>query len=659
VDEYKMRHPVFLHQYKKQVIGEITQRATVIDSETNRIAYEAKLEDVIEHHSEIYTTRTAYSQYNFMYRGTSLNHSDLLVDNVPISSAVFSGYNVLLSQFDLNRLEKIEILYGNNLILNNFNNSANISLYTHASDLPPSQNTWAIRPILQCGLSSNYASISTNFAHINNWSNELSVSARTNSKYNTDLVQYDYPTSTNVQIQNLFQKKWSGYSRLKAYINLGFKSNEIDLEQSVSIPSLSLSNTKYTTSNPFIFSYIQWIKSSDESKWYSQLTSSISYLHSYREDSSIYSQNRVIISPQYQVNKISIQMNGYKNLNSRNVYYFGGQFSAESIHSNRYNSLYAYTFISTPILNTNFYFKKEYRPSSDISWIFGSKLGLESYLNLQYQNTSIQMVDFLQRTYPVMSLQSTWTRHTCENSNYSIQLFLNYSPPKLDQLSPLWAAPYFMPNLALKSEKSLNFEGNLYRKLEDRLEVNFAVYYQYIMDAILLRDYYGEGSRQINFNGAIHDIVQNQNVGSVSNFGIDNELKYHFSKSMLAYTNIHIQKRVIHSEEQRYTFLETPVYGNFGLKLKLKNFISQLWTNVNFGKSINANSPSRYEAFYSSTSQQFSRYFTIHASGTYTFFDKWKLSVKIDNILNQPTFNYMSQIGNIGINGSIQLQLSL
>lgn len=648
VDAYKMRHEISTHQFKKQSLGEVTQRATIIDSVSNPFPYQARLIDILDQNTELYATKSAYSMTDYYYRGQSLTNSAIYINQVALSSNIIQGHNSIFNILDNGHHENMEILYGQNIILNSSNSTAAISLFTNQKLDAKDTNTMYRSLKANYGNNSQFATLLLENNIKKGWRNNLSFLVRQNNRYNESKTIYLYSSEKNYNFQNNLEKKFSDYSKLNFYFSTSISSSNQKLSVEDSLSEIRLNSKRIS---PFIFSYLQWSKSSDESKWYTQLISSISYLNLTVTDSFEGYDFFFIYSnfPTYTSNKLSLQSNGFKNLGSRAVYYFGGELNAENINAD-YSVTNNY-FIPTPIIHSNFYFKKEIRPSSDYSWIFGANIGLDQF-NLQVQKPHQNTAEFLNKTFLNTSIQASWLRHLCENSNYSINLFANYNSPKLNQFIPFFKAPYYLSNLDLIAEKKINFEGNLYRKFDDKLELNFSIYYSLTKDAILTRDYNDETVNQVMVYGKEYGALQNQNVNLVSNFGIDNELKFHFSHHVLAYHTFHIQKQIIHSDDKKYSYLQTPIYGTLGLKLRFKKIFSQLWLNYNLG--VNHLSKTKYDTQLSSTN---TNYMTFHFSSSVQVYNQFKVQVKVDNMFNVNSYTYFSQIANMGRTASIQLTM--
>lgn len=650
VDAYKMRNEISAFQFKPQPQGEITQRATILDTNASRASYEANIADILRHNSELYFAPSSYSHIHFYYRGNRVNQ--LLYDNVSISSINPNLLSYFIYSIDKENIAKYEILYGNNLPNNSVNNSAIVALQPNISELNLTERRHQLSGYIRGGHLAQAAGVQWRYKQ-NNWSNDMRFGINRNDKYIQPHTTSIYPAEHRLQVLNTFQKKISSDDIIKAHLQFSLATPNLILgEANSSTDSLQAYKSN---SSPFVFSYLQWVKQSDEALWYDRIITSLSYIYSQAQDSIIFKGNYLPRSSQLHTHKFSLQTNGYKNIGSRAVYTYGWNLGLELPHmeSNRIENISIRPSLSIP---THLYFKKEIRQSSDVSWILAARLGAE-YLSIkEYDARSFDWIN-TDKVLPNASIQAAWTRHTCENSNYSLNLFIHYISPAFEQFKPVFSKFYFTPNLDIKAEKQIGFEGNLYRKFFEKLEWNLSAFYMLRQDAIYTRDYYGEGTRWVSYSGIRQDILQNVNVALSSQLGINNELKFHLNSSCLFYHTIHFQQQFIFNDTNQYSYPNIPIYGNVGIKLKLDKLYAQLWINYNLGRNMLSN-PTRYEASYGLSSLGFQPYYMLDCSASYQPNQWLTISGKLDNIFNRDAFNYLAQLPNIGRSASLELRVN-
>lgn len=635
-----MRHLQSTAQFKSQTLGEISQRATILGKEENTIPYFTSTSDVLKNFSELYSANYGFDQSDFYFRGIKLNSDNMSINQVPIQSFLLNSSKRLWSVVDIHNFDRTELIYGQNLALNNTTGSANIQFRSRQMDRDDTIY-FKFKPIAQWNLSSNYINFGLEFQK-NSIHNQFYTSLLTNNEFVTKTIRYAYPNQNQLSFQNLIQKRISSMNIWSHYLQVNLSNSH----QKLDFRDTFLTYYAYNQStSPTIFSYLKWDKISEDSKWYSQIVSSVSFFHTAIHDSflasnfwDIYNQSKIITS-----NKLSFQSNGYKNLGSRAVFYYGGQLSLENIHSD-YKSNYAINyFFKMPLIHSHLYFKKEIRPSSDLSWILGANMNID-HLNAQLDNRFVFKSESINKTLPSLSIQSSWLRHLCENSNYSIQLTASYLSPSIHQLVPLFVENYFVPNIDLTGEKKVNLEVNLYRKIEDKLEVNFSSNYSLAKDAILARDYYGENTNYVDIFNHYTNMIRYENASLASNFSFNSEIKYHFSNSVLGYSQFHYNYIGVHNSSLKYAINQLPFYGQVGLKFKTKNLFLQAWTQVNLGQSQSSN-VTRYQSELNQKNIS-TNYATIHFSSAIKLYKSIYLKAKVDNIFDVNTFNYLSQVGN-------------
>jgi hypothetical protein len=514
VDEYKMRHESTAHQFKNQELGTITQRMTIVAKDANTDVSSNSIQDLLKTNSDFYVTDHGNYSYNAYYRNRLITPSTS-INNVEFTSGIYSANIQMIGLLDIHSYDKTEILYGGNISKPNIR-QGHISLY-HSSNLELRKNN-----------DSNYASIKDSLPKTSNFNPNLRLRYNTNSlsthfsktiqfrralntfwvygnytnRYpigtsmtkdnwgylplvsniyngmgtgfwiqNSDSSQYKFQ-NVFLGLENLFRLKLKDMNELNLFFHLGGAvfQNQGRLTQNNNRYLLSESRTN---SAPKIMAYIQHIKRSEEAKLYTQINYALTFQHFENYTDERYDINDEQYNSHYEENKLSFQLNAFKNLNSRNVFYYGATSSVNFIKNNfHYVANFNSFFNKQPILHSNMYYRHEYRPNADISWFYGGNLGIESFS----MKTEPYLKGYNDKLYPYGQLNLSWLRHTCESSNYSVNLFLNLNRPQPLDIKPTYSDVYFKPNYNLASEKELLLEGNLYRKFNDRLEVTISPY---------------------------------------------------------------------------------------------------------------------------------------------------------------------------------------
>lgn len=634
VDQVKMRHEVTSHQFKPQTLGEITQIATIIDSNDMSRPNMSKFQDILVHQAELYHTPN-----KIHYRGQEITSNDILINQVFVGSSPFSPYYLLPTLFDDASISRAEILYGSNLSAPHSQNSATVAFNLYQSELKNDSKT-QVRPNIIYSNGGWISSVGIDILKSNQWSNNLYISYHSPSNYATSDSVYSFSSKHQLHFQNTFQKRINHHHKIQFHFTGNYQTSYL-------VPKLIIDSIYKLPSSIFpsttILSYFQWIKSSDASIWHDQITTSLSAIHTRTGDTTMYSTQPY--STMYQSTRLSLQSNGFKSIGSRHLYTYGGHIFYESLSSSSSSGN-----TQTPIFQSKLYFKKEIRLSSDISWIFGGSVGW-LYIDLVKSNPSSNSSSTRYHS-PIAAIQASWTRHICENSNYTINLFLNYTPPLLQQITPIRFPLYFQSNHRLNSEKNLILEGNLYRKFWDKFEWNLSVFGSFHRDAILARDYFLSDSNPMVIYGQSYQRLQYQNIPFIIKYGIDNELKLHISPRILAYGSFHFLQTFFEKNNATFDYIQSPFYGHVGVKYKLGKLYMQLWGNYQISSYLPSH-PTRYNIDFGKFQND---YATLHIATHYQIHSQIQISFSLNNMLNQQAFTYGATLPNIGRNLEFQIR---
>lgn len=696
VDEYKMRQESTSHQLKNQELGTITQRATTLSKDGNSDISSNSILDLLRANSDFYVADHGNYSHNAYFRNRLISPA-LSLNNVEFSSVIYSNNLQILEFMDLRIYDKTELLYGRTIAKPNIQNghialfhptlqdsrtnldSSTISRMDDDSklgvNLHTRYNTNSLSSLIaktfrlrrgfhSISLYGNYTNrypIGTYLAK-KNWGYLPLVANTYNGAgtgfwiQNSDSSQYRFQ-NLFLGLENLLHLKLKERNELNMFIHLGgavFQNQGRLLQNN----NQYLFSDSRTNSAPMIMAYVQHTKRSEEAKLYTQINYAMTYQHFENNTADRYDINDEQYNNHYEENKISFQLNAFKNLNPRNVYYYGTSSSANFIKNNfhiedNFNNF----FDKQPILNSNAYFRHEIRPNSDISWFYGGNLGIESFA----MKTEPYSKGYNNVISPYGQLNFSWTRHTCESSNYSVNFFFNLNKRSIQDIKPTYGDVFFKPNYTLKSEKELLLEVNVYRKIEDRLEVHVSPYFRTTWDAIRTQDHLNNSNEIIQFQSRTYYMIQSENLPILNESGLQTELKYHLLKSLLIYSTLNYNKTFTPIPDNIVS-QNLPLYGAIGFKYRGPILSAQLWSNYNLGEQISASTLSRYVKHYGfneSSKYSFSNSFTLNAFIKTQLNKKIDFGMRLENIMDLNYFNYLSTIHGLGRNFTLQMNFNL
>lgn len=688
VDEFKMRQQIISHQLKEQEMGASTQRGTILAKSGDLNLSSTSCISLLKTYTDLYLTDHGNFVHGAYFRNRVLR-SNLSINNVDFSSSILENNLQMLEFQELRNFDKVECLYGNS-ISKSFQ-EAQITLLNSRFLEPNSNKDSTVNPNLktenhfQLQYNSNYLKggishyldfkrIKNQLGLFGNYSNRYTIGT-SSRKDNWGFLPQVHNGSTNPYAaawilnsdssQYKFQNYFLGIQNLTC-LDLNH-ANQLSLFFQVTSASyidlgkLNQKNGNYLISEsnselkPLILAYLQYIKKSDEAKLYSQFNIAISFLHANLRTDNRYQVLDSRFRQHYDESKMAVQLTAYKNLNPRNVFYYGSQASISSIQSKAPLSENFINQYNGPNVDLKTYFRHEYRPNSDVSFFYGGQLGLSTYSLLTMPYSSIDQV----RTFPNAQVNLSWTRHTCESSNYSVNLFIKLKNPSLHDIRPAFSEVYFKPNFDLKAEKEIILESNLYRKLNDRLEIHISPYFRSTWDAILLADNIGDAQETVSYQNSKYFTIQNQNLERLNEFGVQTELKYHWHRSLLFFGSMNYNS-ILSQLPVNMTATNIPFHGSIGIKFHLPKFSAQVWSQYNAGVTNSRTIESRYLAQYSNPdiiAYTFPSFFIHNASMKLQVHRRIDIGLNIENILDANYRSYLSTMHGLGRNISFQVNL--
>lgn len=670
-----MRQELSSHQLKPQLRGEITQRALVSNHPQKHLnLYD--LSTLIPQRSSLYLAIHDFYHQDYYYRNRKIE-PHILIHNVAFRSDILPYSNSYLTFIPPNgRQYAIEILEGENSTKPNLRHgqisvspihlfSENISLdslYRHS------------QVSLSGTYNANYISgqISHSYRH-HAFSNQVSIFGSYNYRYHIGTASkigswgyIPYQVSTSSQgvrqwihnpdsaeyidksylygLENMATYHPDRYRILQLYTRVG-------IADGYNLGQMAQNGTDYrytssrTSLSPMLLSYLQYIHTSDEARLYTQANMSLSF----QSIAQNISEQMAISDSQTHLNMrenvFSLQLNAYKNANARNVLYYGLISSFRIIRASSSDAPILVSFPS-PRYDIAAYYRHEYRPSSDISWFLGGNMGLE---NRQIDFPYYQM-KYSRPLLPKIQVNAAWTRHTCENSNYTINLFYTLQQPTLEQTKFVGYPVYFYPNIDLKPANELLLDAHLYRKFDDKLELLIAPYYRYTLHPAILYENRMDSSRQVYYGSKAYFPVEYKNLSSLHELGIQGEIKYHFSSAIMGYSSIHYNA-ILNSYPSEYLPINLPLYIKSGIRYRSSKLTIESAIQYNGGVSLSSTHsyPIQYGAPLDSKSV-FPAYLLWNTSLAYAPVKQITIITRLDNILNTNYRSYLSTIHGLGRN---------
>lgn len=660
VEEFKMRQEIESYHLKPQNIGEINQRIDVIDYEKNNNIKEVYNSDFFKHNTGIYTFTEHPLTVNLMSRGWKTSQNTTSIDGVQFQS--FLGDNTIFPFISTAGMQRVEVMYGDqSLLYGDQSRGSHTTFFTkNLFDLDTNAisqlkvhlklmtNTQGANPTIQYHFLKNNISSTTllNMSMLSgyqigqNYNTDLASWGLNNTvergydtatkRFSPSAFQYENTNTMLLQASEKLSWKSSNYSEWNFYIHYGLHLNHNRFDKTSQNALIPFKVGKISQENQQIVSYLKWVKKSDDSRWFTKMQSSLSFMSSSRE---VFMSAKFL---QLYQQKVALQTNFYKNFNARHVFFYGANIGADfyDVNAVENNNLPTQR---KPYVTSNVYFKHEIRQSDDVSWLWGARMGMD-YIDMFYNLPPTSTYAIAAKQFkPNATLNLTWTRHSCENSNYSINWIASIRNPQFNDYRASLIDERYLPNMGLVSEKITGLEANIYRKFDDMLEIQGSFYTTIIKDAI--RPKLLPSSLMVNENIAWGGIA-----------GAQINLKYHFTKKWMGYGNIQYLMAKDLKTSQDYDD-KTPIYGTLGLKYSNKKLSSHLWAQYN-GSTSYSNYHSLYQEEHAPNLTNglytFPSFVILNYSLNYQWTQRLHASFVVENILDQQYKPYLSSISSRG-----------
>ncbi len=245
-----------------------------------------------------------------------------------------------------------------------------------------------------------------------------------------------------------------------------------------------------------------------------------------------------------------------------------------------------------------------------------------------------------------------------------LQITLNgstgFRAPNIDDIGKVFDSEpgsVVVPNPNLEPEYAYNMELGTQKNFKDKVVLKGAVFYTYLVDALVRRDFQFNGETQIIFNGELSNVQAVQNAAKAYVYGFEFGVEAFFSENLSILANLTLTEGVEEDENGLKTTPRhvAPTFGDFHILWKNQKLKTDLFLNYNgeiafedlalsernkdyiYTRDVNGNpySPSWY---------------TLNFRSQYQISNKLKASFSLENITNQRYRQYSSGITAGGTN---------
>ena len=229
-----------------------------------------------------------------------------------------------------------------------------------------------------------------------------------------------------------------------------------------------------------------------------------------------------------------------------------------------------------------------------------------------------------------------------------------FRAPNIDDVGKIFDSEpgaVVVPNPDLEPEYAYNVELGVRKNFKDKVVLKGAIFYTYLVDALVRRNFTFNGMSQIIYNGELSNVQAIQNAAKAYvygfEFGLDAFLTEHWSLS----SNLTITKGVEEEEDGTDSPARhaAPTFGDFHVLWKNQKLKTDLFLNFNGALEFEdlALSERSKEYIYASDANgnpYSPSWYTLNFRSQYDFTSRLRASLSLENITNQRYRTYSSGI---------------
>jgi hemoglobin/transferrin/lactoferrin receptor protein len=225
-----------------------------------------------------------------------------------------------------------------------------------------------------------------------------------------------------------------------------------------------------------------------------------------------------------------------------------------------------------------------------------------------------------------------------------------FRAPNLDDVGKVFdSSPgnVVVPNPALKPEYSYSLDASVSKEFAGILVLEFSGFYNYLIDAMVRRDFLFNGQDSIWYDGTYSNVEALVNAGSASIYGISAmgriQLNEHFDFS----SAINWMKG--DDDEGNAMRHVSPIFGNTSIRFNNKRFVAELYANYNGEIPYSRLAPSeRDKPHIYATDENGNPYapswWTLNFKSSVKIVDQLEIDIGIENIFDKRYRPYSSGI---------------
>ena len=255
---------------------------------------------------------------------------------------------------------------------------------------------------------------------------------------------------------------------------------------------------------------------------------------------------------------------------------------------------------------------------------------------------------------------------TSDQFNLKLNLGTAFRAPNIDDIGKIFDSEpgsVVVPNPDLKAEYAYNAELGGTLRLGESLRLDVAVYYTYLKNALVRRDFNLNGKTVVDYQGEPSNVQAIQNAASAEVYGLEAGLEYLFSKNVKLTSHITVTEGSQEEDDGTDAPLRhaAPLFGNTHLIYRLKKWKFDASAEYNGKISFEDLAPSQVGNAYlyalDANGNPYSpNWYTLNVYSEYQIAPNWKATAALENITDQRYRPYSSGISAPGRNLIVALK---
>ncbi|WP_461444385.1 TonB-dependent receptor [Maribacter sp.] len=250
--------------------------------------------------------------------------------------------------------------------------------------------------------------------------------------------------------------------------------------------------------------------------------------------------------------------------------------------------------------------------------------------------------------FPKADLQITWNGST------------GFRAPNIDDVGKLFDSEpgsVVVPNPDLEPEYAYNLELGIRKNFNDRVVLEAATFYTYLVDALVRRDFLFDGQSEITYNGELSNVQAIQNAAKAYVYGFEFGLQAFITDHFSLHSNLTLTEGI--EEEDDGTDSPgrhvAPTFGDLHLVWKNQRLKADLFLNYNgeipFYDLANSERSKAYIYAADDNGNPYSpSWYTLNLRSQYAISNAFKATMNLENLTDQRYRTYSSGIAAPGRN---------